>query len=273
MSSILVTGARGAVSTHLLRHLSAAGDDVRVASSAPPPDGVLLNLRDPATFAPALRGVSQVFLYANADTAAAFAHAAEAAGVRHVVLLSSNAVGSSAHPGVDPMAAPFLAAETALAAGPVPVTVLRPGSFAGNARQWAYGIRAHRSVDLVYPDARVDAVTEGDVAAVAYHALTDPALRGTILDLTGPEAISLAGQVDVLAAVLGEEIRVRRVTDDEWRRSVRQYVTDDYAQALLTYWRSLVREPAPVSTTVADITGRPATSFRTWAEHNIGSFR
>src|SRR4051794_22696591 len=106
--TMLITGARGAVSAGLLHHLTGAGADVRVASSAPQAGQVLLNLHDPATFTAALHGASQVFLYANAATAADFAGAAATAGVQHIVLLSSNAVTGVAEPEANPMAAPFL---------------------------------------------------------------------------------------------------------------------------------------------------------------------
>jgi uncharacterized protein YbjT (DUF2867 family) len=271
--TLLITGARGAVSAGLLDHLIGAGADVRAASSTPQPDQSLLNLHDPATFAAALHGVSQVFLYANAATAPDFARAAAAADVQHIVLLSSNAVTAVADPDVNPMAAPFLAAEAALRAGPVPVTVLRPGSFASNARQWAYGIRAQRAVDLPYPDARVDAVDEGDISEVAYRALTEPGLRGATLDLTGPDAISLTEQIRLLAAALGEEIGINRVTREDWTRSVNRYMPGEHAAALLDYWQALELHPAPISPTVAAVTGRPATAFRTWVERHVDMFR
>ena len=271
--TVLVTGARGTISAAVLRHLTDAGADVRVASSTPQPGQVRLDLHDPTTFDAALRGVSQVFLYAHAPTAADVAAAAATAGVEHVVLLSSNAVTAVADPAVNPMAAPFLAAETALRAGPVPVTVLRPGSFCGNARQWAHAVRARRPVELPYPHARVDAVDEGDIAEVAYRVLTGSGLRGATLDLTGPEAISLADQVHVVAAALGATVTVEPVTRERWKRSVDRYLTGDHADALLDYWQGLERHPAPISTAVADVTGRPATGFAIWAERHVDMFR
>jgi uncharacterized protein YbjT (DUF2867 family) len=270
---ILVSGYRGAIGARLLRHLTDGGADARAASSSPHQGQTLLDLHDTATFPSALRGVEQVFLYANAQTAADFASAAAEAGVKHIVLLSSNAVTTVAAPDVNPMAAPFLAAENALNAGPVPVTVLRPGSFASNARQWIHSIRAQRAVRLPYPDARVDAVGEGDVAEVACRALLDPGLRGSTLDLTGPDAVSLAGQIRALAAALGEDIAVNRVTREEWKQSVGGYVTDDYADALLDYWKSLERHPASLTTTILDITGHPATGFGQWVTDNVHLFR
>jgi uncharacterized protein YbjT (DUF2867 family) len=271
--TILVTGARGAISARLLLHLADAGVDVRATSSTPQQHRTLLNLHDPATFAPALQGAEQVFLYANSDTAADFADAAADAGVKHIVLLSSNAVTSVVDPTVNPMAAPFLATENVLTAGPVPVTVLRPGAFAGNARQWIHSIRTRRAVDLPYPRARLDAVDERDIAEVAYRSLTVPDLRGETLNLTGPAAVSLTDQVHALATALGEEISINRITPEQWKRSDDRYVTDDYADALLDYWKSLEQRPAPITAAIPDITGHPAAGFHTWAHDNINLYR
>lgn len=271
--TILVTGARGTIAARLLARLTAAGADVRAASSRPQPGRTLLDLHDPATFPAALPGVDQVFLYAQAGTVADFAAAAAGAGVRHIVLLSSNAVTGVTDPGVNPMAAPFVTAENALTAGPVPVTVLRPGAFNANARQWIRGIRTRRAVDLPCPDARVDAVDERDVADVAYRALTDPGLRGATLDLTGPAAISLTDQVQALAAALGEKIQVNRIAGTQWKQTVNGYLDDDYAEALLAYWESRERRPAALTTTVEDVTGHAPIGFRQWALDNIGLYR
>jgi uncharacterized protein YbjT (DUF2867 family) len=267
-SPILVTGARGTIGARLLLHLTDAGVDVRAASSHPRPDETRLNLHDPTTFPAALRGVEQVFLYANAETAADFATAAAEAGVTHVVLLSSNAARDAG-----PLGLPFLAVENALTAGPVPVTVLRPGAFAGNARQWIRSVRAERTVRLPYPGASLDTVDENDVAEVAHRSLTVPGLRGSTLDLTGPAAVSLADQVHTLAGVLGEDITVDRITREQWKQSVSKYVSADYAEALLNYWKASEERPAELTTTVRDLTGHPATGFDRWAYDNIGLFR
>ncbi|WP_083750599.1 hypothetical protein [Kribbella sp. ALI-6-A] len=84
--TILVTGGRGRIARAVYAGLTAAGRDVRIASRAPAdlPGAIAY---DPLS--PALDGVTQVFLYADPSTAGLFAAAADAAGVRQVVLLSS----------------------------------------------------------------------------------------------------------------------------------------------------------------------------------------
>src|SRR6476469_1789260 len=134
---ILITGGRGAVATDLLSLLRADGHAVRVGSGRPEqlPAGVpavACDLRNPATFAAALDGVSSVFLYAEPKCITEFVSAATEAGVDHIVLLSSSAV-LDPDAVTNPVAKSHLDAELGLADAPMTVSVLRPGAFAGNA--------------------------------------------------------------------------------------------------------------------------------------------
>ena len=97
--TILVTGARGYVGGGVLTGLLEAGASVRASSRRPDadalPEGVEVvqaDLTDPTSLPAALDGVRKVFLYAQPDGVAEFAAAAKAAGVEHVVLLSSLSV-------------------------------------------------------------------------------------------------------------------------------------------------------------------------------------
>ena len=98
----LVTGARGKVGQGLIARLHAAGHTVRAASAHPAeltvPEGVetvALALDSPDdldALDTELRGVRQVFLYPDPAGIHELIKAAEAAGVEHVVLLSSASV-------------------------------------------------------------------------------------------------------------------------------------------------------------------------------------
>src|SRR5262245_57998256 len=96
--TILVTGATGAVGRGVVDLLRQAGVPVRPASRNPTGDTHKLDLAEPSMFADALAGVDKVFLYVEPSTVDEFVAAAERAGVRHVVVLSSISVG---YPGAD----------------------------------------------------------------------------------------------------------------------------------------------------------------------------
>jgi uncharacterized protein YbjT (DUF2867 family) len=276
--TILVTGARGKIGRQVLAGLSAAGRDVRAASRDAaaldlPADVpvVSLDLSDPRAAAKAFDGVDQVFLYAEPTGVEALLTAARAAGVGHVVLLSSGSVGQAAAES-DPLALHHLLVERALAASGVEHTVLRPGAFASNAANWAYGIRAAGVVELPYPDSRLAPVHEDDIADVAVAVLTGAAPRSGVLDLTGPESMSFAEQIAVLADVTGRPIEVRVLTEQQTREQLGRHMAAPLVDSLLAWWAAGVGVPAPVADTVEVVTGKPARTFRQWAQENRAAF-
>ncbi|MFD9903409.1 SDR family oxidoreductase [Streptomyces sp. NPDC059063] len=276
---ILLTGGRGAVATHLLALLQEAGLPVRVGSSTPAeltlPEGVptvALDLTDPATFAPALTGVTSVFLYATPDHIGEFVDRAKRAGVTHVVLLSSSAV-LSPDPEGNPLAKSHLDVEKALLAAPVTTTILRPGSFAANAAAWAWPIKAGRAISLPFPGAHSDPIHERDIAEAAFAALTEPRHRGGLFTLTGPESLTFAQQIDQLAAVTGEIVKAEHVTPAEWKQEMADYIPARYADALLDWWEAHDATPVPLTGTVEDLTGHPARPFTEWVCDHAADFR
>ncbi|MFF0866298.1 NAD(P)H-binding protein [Nonomuraea sp. NPDC003560] len=268
----LVTGARGAVATALIGLLRERGLSVRPASKAPAdPSVVRCDLGDPSTFDRALAGVTSVFLYAEPSHAQEFAAAAEAAGVEHVVLLSSAAV-LMPDPDSNPLAATHLVPERALAASPVPSTVLRPGTFCGNAMAWSRAIKSGTPINLPYPHAHVDAIHEADIAAVAAAVLADPALGGRAYTLTGPQSLTFTDQIEILSRVTGRDIAITPVTRQEWTAEMAQYMNAALADALLDYWQSCDGRPIELTPVVAELTGTPARTFASWAEENRAAF-
>ncbi|GII63968.1 nucleotide-diphosphate-sugar epimerase [Sphaerisporangium krabiense] len=275
---ILITGGRGAVAAELLALLLQAGRPVRVASRNPAgvkaPDGVTAvtcDLADPATFPAALSGVTEVFLYAEASHIAEFAGAAVTAGVEHVVLLSSAAVLNPGADG-DPLARSHLDVENALLASPLTTTLLRPGSFAGNASAWVWPITAGRPVRLPYPGSHTDPIHERDIADVAFTVLTDPRHQGRHLHLTGPESLTFREQLARLAEVTGRPIAVEHVTREEWKRDMADYIPGRYADALLDHWQANDGRPVPLTGTVEQVTGHAPRTFATWARDHAATF-
>ncbi|MEU1076782.1 MULTISPECIES: NAD(P)H-binding protein [unclassified Streptomyces] len=277
--TVLVTGSRGTVGSALVSLLHAAGTPVRAASAAPekldlPPDiaTVRLDLDDPATFRAALAGATQVFLYANPAHIDAFLEEARAAGVEHIVLLSSSSV-LYAGARDNPIALRHLAVEQALKASGIDATLLRPGAFAGNAMGWAWSVKATGTVALPYPGTQASPIHEADVADAAHAVLAEPRLRGAAYHLTGPDSLSAAEQIALISTATGREITVGTVSPEAWKESMAAYMDGAVADALLAYFAAHDGRPDTVTRGVEELTARPARTFASWAEENAEAFR
>jgi uncharacterized protein YbjT (DUF2867 family) len=276
--TILVTGSRGRIARTLIPLLHTAGHPVRAASQRPAdlrlPDGVpsvALSLADPGGFRAALAGAGSVFLYAGAAHIDEFLAEAEAAGVEHIVLLSSSSVlEPAAHR--DRLARHHLTVEEALAASPVAVTVLRPGAFAANAYQWAGEIRSAGQVALPYPGATTDPVHEADIAEAAFAALTRPELRGGAHHLTGPQSLSFADQVGILAAATGQSIQAAAVDRAIWKAALAGVIPEEFADGLLDWWQAHDGIPTGLTDTLEWLIGHPPRTFAEWAEEHAADF-
>jgi uncharacterized protein YbjT (DUF2867 family) len=269
----LVTGARGSVAAELIALLRRRGLPVRPASRQPAdPSIATCDLTDPATFPAALAGVTSVFLYAEPSHIDAFVKEATTAGVEHIVLLSSSSV-LGPDPEASPLAKSHLDVERALTAAPVRSTLLRPGSFAGNALAWSWPVKAGDPVSLPYPNSHSDPIHEADIAEAAVAVLTDPALGGRPYSLTGPESITFIEQIGILSHVTGRDIPVKNITREEWKAEMADYVPEPIAEVLLDWWQSNDGVPVEITTDVERLLGRPGRTFATWAADHVGDFR
>ncbi|MEJ3652160.1 NAD(P)H-binding protein [Actinomycetes bacterium KLBMP 9759] len=268
--TVLVTGGRGTVATGVARGLHAAGVAVRIASREPAsvraPDGVEVvqaALDDPEALATALDGVDRVFLYADHSGGGAFVAAARNAGVEQVVLLSSSAV-------LDPgniIGEHHRVVEDAIAAAGFATTLLRPGGFADNTRQWLPGIE-EGLVRMPYPDTGGATMDERDIADVAVTILlAGPGAGhdGAAPELTGPESLTRRQEVETIAAALGRSVTVEPMDEDEARREMSAFMPDRIVDALIGYWRAYDGRTQPPTDEVERITGRPARTLAQWA--------
>ncbi|WP_410590893.1 NAD(P)H-binding protein [Amycolatopsis sp. lyj-23] len=276
--TILVTGASGHVGRAVLDALVSAGQNVRAASrdaaKLDVPDGVAkvsADLEEASTLEPALDGVSAVFLYVRPQGIEGFVKAAEAAGVRHVVLLSSGAT-------LEPRSAQSRIArlhrvvEEALIAAPFAETLLNPGSFATNALGWRADV-ADGVVRTPFPDSRIGAIHERDIGDVAAKILADGSHVGAALQLSGPEPISFREQAAVLAEVLGRPLRVEELTPEQAAaRMTALGWPPEVPPEVLRAMERTTREPSVVTDVVREVTGHAPRTFRRWAEDHRADF-
>ncbi len=270
---IVVTGATGNVGQPLVRALVEAGESVTAVSrkTAAVPAGVRFHradLAEPEGLEPALHGAESLFLLTSADFMANgnlrdVMNVVRAAGVRRVVLLSSQGVGSQRHPSD---------LEDAVTGSGLEWTMLRPGNFDSNTLQWAHAVRTQRVVAAPFGDVALPAVDPVDIAEVAAVALREPGHGGNIYTLTGPVAISPRQQVAAIGAALGEPVRFVEQSRAEARALMLGYMPEPVVEATL----GVLGEPSAseqlVSPDVERLLGRPPRTFAEWAARNAGAF-
>jgi uncharacterized protein YbjT (DUF2867 family) len=280
---LLVTGPTGHVGRELARELDTLGPTFRVlvrdpARAAGLPDRarrVTGDLDDPATLAPALDGVTGLFLLVPGTGLAHTAHAvaaAKAAGVRRIVYLSSYAVIGDPVPA---MGRWHLERERLIRASGIPATFLRPTGFMTNTFDWLPTLREGGYVlDPVGPG-RAAPIDPADIAAVAAAALTRDGHAGQEYLLTGGEALTVAEQATILARAAGCEIEVRPVATpaEAVRFRYPHGAPPDLAAALAEGITRMRADTTGVrSDTVHRLLGRPPRTFADWCARNAPAF-
>ncbi|MET8797983.1 NAD(P)H-binding protein [Nocardia sp. NPDC004568] len=276
----VVFGARGNVGRHVAAGLVERGVPVRPTSREPnpadfPPHAriVAADLERPDTLPAALEGADRVFLYAKPDGIEDFVAAAEAAGVRRVVLLSSGAV-LQADAEKNPIARMHRTVESAIETSGLEWTFLRAGMFATNTLWWwQRSIREEGVVRLPYPEARTAPVHERDLAALAVTALTEPGHERHAYSVYGPAGLSLRQQVEHIGAAIGREVAVEAISVDRARAELSETMPAIGVEAVLAGWQAGTTAPPEVSAVVEEVTGRPGRTFAQWAMDHAHDFR
>ena len=115
-------------------------------------------------------------------------------------------------------------------------------------------------------------VDERDIAAVAVRALCEDR-RAAEYVLTGSQELTQREQIAILGQVGGRTLRIEEMTPDETRREWAATWPAPVINILLAVWGASVGHPAFMTSTVAEVTGRPARSFQEWAADHAAAFR
>jgi uncharacterized protein YbjT (DUF2867 family) len=91
--------------------------------------------------------------------------------------------------------------------------------------------------------------------------------------LTGPESLAQFEQVSTIGDVIGRSLRVEEISPDEARRELLTMMPLIVVNMLLDAWAAAIGQPAFVTSTVEEITGTPARTFREWATNHAAQFR
>ena len=281
---ILVTGGTGNVGRELVKILSSQGQPTRVvvrsvaqaqAITLPGIELVEADFRKPMTIAPALDGVTSLFLLIPSSAQVEkqqrnLVDQAKESGVKYIAKLSQFGAHSQCksrfqrHHGI---------AEDYIRDSGIEYTLLRPNlfmqgllNFATIPTQGAFYAPAGR--------AKVSVVDARDVASVAAVALTDPGHGGKIYDITGPQALTHDEMADQLSQAVGKRILYVEVSPDIMLHALTSFGIPEWqAEGVVEDYEHYRRGEADlVTTTVRDITGRPARSFSQFAQDYATSF-
>ncbi len=217
--TVLVTGSTGAVGSEPVRHLAAAGTQVRALTRSPSkahfPAGVTAvqgEFTDPSVLREALDGVSGLFLLSPValEELTGTLHTltlARAAGVRDVVYLSVIHADRFTDP---PHFAAKAAAERLIDDLGIAATVLRPGYYMQNDAAekdrllaGTYGPPVGNRAVLM-----VDVRDLGEVAAAALleRQRAEEALPTEVIDVVDPEVLTGDAVARIWAEVLGQPV-------------------------------------------------------------------
>ncbi|MFF7247143.1 NAD(P)H-binding protein [Embleya sp. NPDC008237] len=209
-SRILVLGGTGKTGRRIVERLREREVDVRVGSRSADP---AFDWEDPATWAPALRDVSAVYVSFYPDLAVpgasaaieAFTQAATSAGVQYLVLLSGRGEEEAQ------------VCERIVADSGIAWTVLRASWFSQNfSENFLVGPVLEGEVVLPVGDIPEPFVDTDDIADVAVAVLTEDGHNERIYELTGPRLLTFADAVAEIGAAAGRHIDFVPVGADDY---------------------------------------------------------
>jgi uncharacterized protein YbjT (DUF2867 family) len=279
----LITGATGDIGSRVVQLLLQHGVRPRVfvrdaakaqARYGDQVDIFVGDLADGKSLLPALQGAKTLFLVNSGPEIPSrdgmAAHAARAAGVKHLVKLSSMDAQQNIGTG-----AWHAQGEAAIRASGIAFTFVQPSGFMSNALGWAASIKAEGIVRSPTGDGEIAFIHPDDIAAVATKALLTDEYGGDSLPITGPEALSYSQMTEKIGAAVGRKLTFQPVQ----KKQESDYMIESgdsaaIVKAHLSIYLA-IREGrlAKVTDNVERILGRKPKTFDQWAQENASAFR
>ncbi len=263
-----MVGATGKVGRHVVAQLDGVEVCALVRSEVPLPAGVRAvrgDLTRPETLDVSADAVFLMWPFDSAD------------GVRDVLAALKGRVVYLSSAGVevatDAINVVHAEVEREIERSGLDWTFLRAGGFAGGTLDWGEQIRAGDVVRDSFGSASRSLIHEADIAAVAVRALTEPGHEGVKYVLTGPESLTQREQVRIIGEELGRPLRFVEIPREQvLKEMVDGGIPERAAEEILSAYAAMGEASQPVYSTVEDVTGVPARTYREWVRDHLHEF-
>jgi len=283
---ILITGVTGKTGGEVARQLTAAGVPFRALVRNPDKAAEILpggadvmvgDVADKESLARALNGIEKAFLVLPNNEQQLvlekqFTDAAVAAGVRHLVYLSSL---ESVPESKNPITRNHVASETYIRASGLTWTMIRPTFFMQNFESSAARIKAVGQIVMPAGNGTVSTTDLRDVGEVIVNVLTQSGHENKSYDLTGPELLTFTDIAACFSKVLERDIQYVDQPMDEFRELLRSINLSEWrVEAVCKELEAIAAGVVDHTTeTIRELLGRPPISLTEYIEDNIKLYR
>ena len=258
---VLIIGKNGKTGRRVNTLLQNNGYKTKAVSRSTTPS---FDWLQPEGWPEAMQGCSSAYVCYQPDLAVpdakaaidAFLSIAKQVGIKHVVLLSGRGEDGAQQ------------AEQLVMNSGLNWNIVRASWFAQNFSE-GFMIEGvlKGAISLPASDIPEPFIDTDDIAEVAYACLTDSTLTNQLIEVTGPQLLTLRDCVEIISEEIERPIKYSSITVREFIDALKQQNMPEDMLWLMNELFSVVMDGrnSQVTSDVETILGRPATSFRDYA--------
>lgn len=266
-SPILIIGKNGKTGARVNQRLQALGYETRAVSRSTTPT---FDWENSKTWQSTIEGTRVAYVTYQPDLAVPnaessikkFVQVAKDSGLEHIVLLSGRGEEGAQR------------AERVLMSSGLSWNIVRASWFAQNFSE-SFMLEGILEGELVLPagDVVEPFIDADDIADVAVAALTNPAHRNKLFEVTGPLALTFAQCIEEISEAIGHSVKYTSVPVDAYINALNKQGVPEDMQWLLRELFTVVFDGrnSQVMLGVEEALGRPSTDFKTYVQKTMES--